>query len=128
MSKTTAHCVERGLVVLGFPSNDLSAQGPGTHKEVAEFCRLTYDVEFPMFEKSSVTISRRSRSMPDSSRGPGTHSVELPQRCRRSQRHEVVSFESRHAAFARIREPDREAARGEVRGNEELATTPPHPL
>lgn len=45
---------ERGLVVLGFPSNDFGAQEPGTNKEVAEFCRSTYGVEFPMFEKSSV--------------------------------------------------------------------------
>src|SRR5262245_3720309 len=45
---------ERGLVVLGFPSNDFGAQEPGSNKEVAEFCRLTYGVEFPMFEKSSV--------------------------------------------------------------------------
>jgi len=45
---------DRGLVVLGFPSNDFGAQEPGTNKEVAEFCRLTYGVEFPMFEKSSV--------------------------------------------------------------------------
>ena len=46
---------ERGLVVLGFPSNDFGAQEPGTNKEVAEFCRLNYGFEFPMFEKSSVT-------------------------------------------------------------------------
>ncbi|HYR00077.1 MAG TPA: glutathione peroxidase [Casimicrobiaceae bacterium] len=45
---------ERGLVVLGFPSNDFGAQEPGTNKEVAEFCRSTYGVEFPMFEKSSL--------------------------------------------------------------------------
>jgi glutathione peroxidase len=45
---------ERGLVVLGFPSNDFGAQEPGTNKEVAEFCQLTYGVRFPMFEKSSV--------------------------------------------------------------------------
>jgi len=45
---------DRGLVVLGFPSNDFGAQEPGTNKEVGEFCRLTYGVEFPMFEKSSV--------------------------------------------------------------------------
>ena len=45
---------ERGLVVLGFPSNDFGAQEPGSNKEVAEFCRLTYGVEFPMFEKTSV--------------------------------------------------------------------------
>jgi glutathione peroxidase len=48
----------RGLVVLGFPSNDFGAQEPGNNKEIAEFCRLTYGVEFPMFEKSSVTSLR----------------------------------------------------------------------
>ena len=45
----------RGLVVVGFPSNDFGDQEPGSNKEIAEFCRLTYGVEFPMFEKSSVT-------------------------------------------------------------------------
>ncbi|HEY5309844.1 MAG TPA: glutathione peroxidase [Casimicrobiaceae bacterium] len=45
---------DRGLVVVGFPSNDFS-QEPGTNKEIAEFCRTTYGVEFPQFEKSSVT-------------------------------------------------------------------------
>jgi glutathione peroxidase len=43
-----------GLVVLGFPSNDFGGQEPGSNQEIAEFCRLTYGVEFPMFEKSSV--------------------------------------------------------------------------
>ncbi|HET9748249.1 MAG TPA: glutathione peroxidase [Casimicrobiaceae bacterium] len=45
----------RGLVVVGFPSNDFGGQEPGTNHEIAQFCRLTYGVEFPMFEKSSVT-------------------------------------------------------------------------
>ena len=45
---------ERGLVVLGFPSNDFMGQEPGTEEEIKEFCRLTYGVEFPMFEKTSV--------------------------------------------------------------------------
>jgi|SRR5579862_8835988 len=45
---------DRGLVVVGFPSNDFGEQEPGTNHEIAEFCRLTYGVEFPMFEKSSV--------------------------------------------------------------------------
>lgn len=44
----------RGLVVLGFPTNDFGDQEPGTNHEIAEFCRLTYGVEFPMFEKSSI--------------------------------------------------------------------------
>ncbi len=43
-----------GLVVLGFPSNDFMGQEPGTEEEIQEFCRLTYSVKFPMFEKVSV--------------------------------------------------------------------------
>ena len=45
---------EEGLVVLGFPSNDFMGQEPGTEENIEEFCRLTYGVEFPMFEKTSV--------------------------------------------------------------------------
>jgi len=44
----------RGLVVLGFPSNDFN-QELATNREIAEFCKLTYFVEFPMIEKGSVT-------------------------------------------------------------------------
>ena len=43
-----------GLVVLGFPSNDFAGQEPGTEAEIAEFCRLTYGVQFPMFAKTVV--------------------------------------------------------------------------
>jgi len=46
---------ERGLVVVGFPSNDFGGQEPGTNKEIAEFCRTNYGIEFPLYEKSSVT-------------------------------------------------------------------------
>ena len=45
---------DRGLVVLGFPSNDFFGQEPGTEEEIQEFCRLTYGVRFPMFEKVTV--------------------------------------------------------------------------
>jgi glutathione peroxidase len=41
--------------VLGFPSNDFGAQEPGTAAEIQEFCRLTYGVTFPMFEKVVTT-------------------------------------------------------------------------
>ena len=37
--------------VLGFPSNDFGQQEPGSPEEIAQFCKLTYDVTFPMFEK-----------------------------------------------------------------------------
>ena len=41
----------KGFNVLGFPSNDFGGQEPGTAQEIATFCRTTYDVTFPMFEK-----------------------------------------------------------------------------
>ena len=44
---------ERGLVVLGFPSNDFS-QEPGGEKDIQNFCRLNYGVRFPMYEKIAV--------------------------------------------------------------------------
>jgi glutathione peroxidase len=43
----------RGLVVLGFPSNDFS-QESGSNKEIADFCESTFGVKFPMFAKTSV--------------------------------------------------------------------------
>ncbi|KAF1068411.1 MAG: Hydroperoxy fatty acid reductase gpx1 [Variovorax sp.] len=43
----------RGLVVLGFPSNDF-AQESASNKEIADFCESTFGVKFPMFGKSSV--------------------------------------------------------------------------
>jgi glutathione peroxidase len=46
----------RGLVVLGFPSNDFGKQEPGTNKEIADFCENTFGVKFPMFAKSRVAI------------------------------------------------------------------------
>ena len=45
----------KGLVVLGFPSNDFGKQEPGSSKEIADFCYNTYGVKFPMFSKTSVT-------------------------------------------------------------------------
>jgi glutathione peroxidase len=45
---------EQGLVVLGFPSNDFMGQEPGSEEQIEEFCRLTYGVRFPMFEKTTV--------------------------------------------------------------------------
>ena len=44
----------RGLVVLGFPSNDFN-QELATNQEIAQFCKLTYFVEFPMIERGSVS-------------------------------------------------------------------------
>jgi glutathione peroxidase len=44
----------KGFSVLGFPSNDFRGQEPGNEKEIQTFCKLTYGVKFPMFEKVSV--------------------------------------------------------------------------
>ena len=53
----------RGLVVLGFPSNDFS-QEPGSDKEIADFCENTFGVKFPMFAKSRVTASAGAAANP----------------------------------------------------------------
>lgn len=45
---------DRGLVVLGFPCNQFSNQEPGDAAEIASFCSLTYDVDFPMMRKIDV--------------------------------------------------------------------------
>jgi glutathione peroxidase len=45
---------DRGLVVLGFPSNDF-AQESGSNQQIADFCENTFGVKFPMFTKTQVT-------------------------------------------------------------------------
>jgi len=42
---------DKGLAILGFPSNDFGGQEPGTMKEIEEFCKLNYGVTFELFEK-----------------------------------------------------------------------------
>jgi len=55
-----ARYAARGLVVMGFPSNDFGAQEPGGAKEIGDTCFNTYGVRFPMFSKLTV-------------KGAGTH-------------------------------------------------------
>lgn len=57
LEKVYAKYKDQGFVVLGFPSNDFGQQEPGSNKEIADFCKNTYDVKFPMFAKSSVSGS-----------------------------------------------------------------------
>ena len=45
---------DKGLVVLGFPSNDF-AQEKGNNQDIADFCESTFGVKFPMFTKTAVT-------------------------------------------------------------------------
>jgi len=42
---------DRGLVVLGFPSNDFGGQEPGNEQQIREFCDTKFHVTFPMFDK-----------------------------------------------------------------------------
>ncbi len=42
---------DKGLVVLGFPSNDFGKQEPGSAQQIEDFCRKNYGVTFPLFEK-----------------------------------------------------------------------------
>jgi glutathione peroxidase len=44
----------RGLVVLGFPSNDFGGQEPGSNGQIAEFCVNQYAIDFPMFAKTEL--------------------------------------------------------------------------
>ena len=50
---------ERGFTVLGFPCNDFGAQEPGTAAEIHAFCTSTYNVQFPVLEK--ITVSHDAR-------------------------------------------------------------------
>jgi glutathione peroxidase len=50
----------QGFAVLGFPCDQFGHQEPGDEAEIKDFCKLTYDVTFPLFAKIEVN-------------GPGTH-------------------------------------------------------
>jgi glutathione peroxidase len=45
---------DKGLVVLGFPSNEFGGQDPGSDGEIASFCEINYGVSFPMMSKIKV--------------------------------------------------------------------------
>ena len=45
---------DRGFVVLGFPANNFMNQEPGENAEIADFCRINFGVNFPLFAKISV--------------------------------------------------------------------------
>jgi glutathione peroxidase len=64
---------DAGLVVLGFPSNDFMGQEPGTEEQIQEFCRLTYKVKFPMFEKVTVKKGKAHPFFDQLAAAAGTH-------------------------------------------------------
>ena len=51
---------DKEFMILGFPSNQFGNQEPGTNKEIAQFCRLTYGVNFDMFSKIDVNGENES--------------------------------------------------------------------
>ena len=60
---------DRGLVVLGFPSNDFGGQEPGSNKDIAAFCVNQYAIDFPMFAKTEL---KKNPLYADLSRASGT--------------------------------------------------------
>jgi glutathione peroxidase len=44
----------KGFEVLGFPCNQFGGQEPGDEAEIKSFCKLTYDVDFPLYAKIDV--------------------------------------------------------------------------
>jgi glutathione peroxidase len=46
---------DSGFVVCGFPANDFAGQEPGSNEEIQAFCRSSFGVDFPMYEKIAVT-------------------------------------------------------------------------
>lgn len=63
---------DKGLVVLGFPSNQFGNQEPGSSKEIADFCYNTYGVKFPMFAKSDVRGDNANALYVELARATGT--------------------------------------------------------
>ncbi len=53
----------KGLVVLGFPSNDFGGQEPGSNPQIAEFCTNLYAIDFPMFAKSELRANPLYRQL-----------------------------------------------------------------
>ncbi len=62
----------KGLVVLGFPSNDFGGQEPGNNKQIAEFCVNQYAIEFPMFAKVRVRGSGTTPLYADLAKASGS--------------------------------------------------------
>ena len=55
LEKLYAKYGSRGLVVLGFPSNDFGGQEPGSNAEIKRFCEVSFDVTFPLADKQIVS-------------------------------------------------------------------------
>jgi glutathione peroxidase len=93
---------DRGLVVLGFPSNDFAGQEPGSNSQIANFCRLTYGVQFPMFAKSRVVGGQPQRVVRGVGPAHGRNAaLEFPQVPDRPGRHPGAELRFRGVAGGR---------------------------
>ena len=54
LEKLWADYRDRGLVIVGFPSNEFGGQDPGSNDDIASFCQINYGVSFPMMAKVKV--------------------------------------------------------------------------
>jgi glutathione peroxidase len=54
LEKTWKTYKDRGLVIIGVPSNDFGGQEPGSEAEIKKFCEANYDVDFPLTTKNAV--------------------------------------------------------------------------
>jgi glutathione peroxidase len=74
LEKIYARFKDRGLVVVGFPSNDFGNQEPGSNQQIAEFCSNTFGVKFPMVAKTVVKGPKANplfRELAKQSESPG---------------------------------------------------------
>jgi glutathione peroxidase len=55
LEKIYSRFKDSGFVVLGFPANDFAGQEPGSNEDIQTFCKSTFGVDFPMFQKIAVT-------------------------------------------------------------------------
>lgn len=60
LMKLQATYAERGFTVVGAPCNQFLGQEPGSSEEIAEFCSITYGVDFPLLDKQDVNGAKRS--------------------------------------------------------------------
>ena len=55
MQKVWEQYQDRGVVMLGVPSNDFGNQEPGKEAEIKQFCEVNFNVDFPLTRKVQVT-------------------------------------------------------------------------
>ncbi len=68
-----------GLVILGFPADDVAGQEPRSDAEIAEFCEANFGVSFPMFAKSNVVSEPRQPALRAPRGGGRAAELELQQ-------------------------------------------------